>query len=170
MAAPIGQDCGGMSLTSLYYWLAVVALAVLVAAAFNVVGQDRVERRVYRAALGFYLLAWLAFGTITASPLFFGSLNVMPNGWPPLWAGLPLAIVVGVVVVFIAGHLIAWLFGIRSLLLHPRHLREAWSSGRHPASKPSLTEEELRAAEAYDAEWQLQDRERNRRLGIGPSL
>jgi hypothetical protein len=159
-----------MSLTSLYYWLAVVALAVLVAAAWRVVGQDRVELRVYRAALAFYLLVWVAIGTVTASPLFFGSLNVMPDGWPPLWAGLPLAIVVGVVVVLIAGHLIAWLFGIRSLLLHPHHLREAWSSGRHPASKPSLTDEELHAAEAYDAVWQLQDRDRNRRLGTGPSL
>src|SRR3954471_4091241 len=131
-----------MSLTSLYYWLAVVALAVLVAAAWRVVGQDRVELRVYRAALAFYLLVWVAVGTITASPLFFGSLNVMPDGWPPLWAGLPLTIVVGALVVFIAGHLIASLFGIRSLLLHPRHLREAWSSGRHPASKLLLTDEE----------------------------
>jgi hypothetical protein len=159
-----------MSLTSPYYWLAVVALAVLVAAAWRVVGQDRVELRVYRAALAFYLLVWLAIGTVTASPLFFGSLNVMPDGWPPLWAGLPLAIVVGVLVVVIAGHLIAWLFGIRSLLLHPRHLREAWSSGRHPACRRALTDDELHAAEAYDAEWQLQDRDRNRRFGTGPSL
>jgi hypothetical protein len=158
-----------MSLTSPYYWLVIVALAVLVAAAFRVVGQDRVELRVYRAALAFYLLAWVAVGTIT-TPLFFGSLNVMPDGWPPLWAGLPLAVVVGVLAVFIAGHLIAWLFGTRSLLLHPRHLREAWSSGRHPASKLLLTDEELHAAEAYDAEWQLQDRDRNHRLGTGPSL
>jgi hypothetical protein len=111
-----------MSLTSPYYWLAVAALAVLVAAAWRVVGQDRVELRVYRAALAFYLLVWLAIGTVTASPLFFGSLNVIPDGWPPLWAGLPLAIVVGVL------------------------------------------------AAAYDAEWQLQDRDRNRRFGTGPSL
>jgi hypothetical protein len=155
-----------MSIASPYYWLAVLVLASLVGAATRVVTQDRLELRIYRAALAVYVLFWIAIGAATAAPLFW-YVNLGPNGWPPLWAGLPLALVVGTLAILVGGHLIALLFGIRSLLLHPRHLRQTWRSGRHPANARRLTADELRAAQAYDTEWQLRDRERNRRLGTG---
>ncbi len=40
-----------------------------------------------------------------------------------------------------------------------------------PATVPKhkLTEEELRVAEAYDAQWQIEDRQRNREQSKKPS-
>jgi hypothetical protein len=158
-----------MSIASPYYWLGVAALAAVLAVAITAVGNERSDLRVYRVALAFYVAAWVAAGTVTAAPLFFGSLNVMPH-WPPLWTGLPVGLTVGVLAVLVGGYLVAWLVGARRALLHPRRLWTARRSRPRPPVEVSLTEAELRAAEAYDAKWQIEDRRRNRRLGTGPRL
>ena len=124
-----------MSLSSAYYWAAVTALAALIAAATIVVKRDRVELPGFRVAWATYIVGWVALGAITASPLFFGSLNVMPDGWPPVWTGVPLALTVGILAAIVGGHLIAWLVGIRGFLVHPRRIAEAWRRDRPPSTK-----------------------------------
>jgi hypothetical protein len=63
-------------------------------------------------------------------------------------------------------------------LAWPSLLAMAWTQERAEleayektsAISPAEEEAEFRAAEAYDAKWQAEDRERNRELGTGPGL
>jgi hypothetical protein len=158
-----------MSIASPYYWLGLAALAGIVAAATAIVADDRTDVRLYRFAVVVYVLPWVALGTVFAAPLYWWSFYASPH-WPPLWTGLPLTHIVGVLVVLVGGHLIALVAGARRVLLHPRRLWTAWRSKPRPPAQARLTQAEQDAADAYDAEWQIEDRSRNKRLGTGPRL
>jgi hypothetical protein len=157
-----------VGLTSLYYWLTLALLVAIESWAIKVVSHDEEANRLYPLAFALCVLPWLALATIMAGPLFYGSLNADPR-WPPLWSGLPAALDLGVVVVLVGPYLVAGLFGARHDVLHPVRLWRKWKT-RTRKVKPSITPAELQAAEDFDDKWQVEDRERNKRLGLGPRL
>jgi hypothetical protein len=158
-----------VSIASPYYWLGVAALVGIVAAATRIVADDRFDLPFYRVAVVVYVLPWIALGSVFAAPLYWWSFYSSPH-WPPLWTGLPLALLLGVMVVLVGGHLIALLAGARRVLLHPQRLWTVWRNKPPPPTQAHITQAERAAAETYDAEWQIEDRRRNNRLGTGPRL
>ncbi len=70
------------------------------------------------------------------------------------------------------------LFVLLQVIAWPALLGMAWAQERAEVeayenastTSPAEEEAEFRAAEAYDAKWQIEDRKRNRKLGSGPSL
>jgi len=89
-------------------------------------------------------------------------LPIAPLG--SLWWVFPAAVRIAVVAMFAGGQILAEAVRVEQAITHPEQ--------RHvPATVPKhkLTEEELRVAEAYDAQWQIEDRQRNREQSKKPS-
>jgi hypothetical protein len=84
-------------------------------------------------------------------------LPVAPLG--ALWWVFPAAVRVAVGCMFVGGQILGEAFRGEQTLVHPE-LREK----RVP--KHRLTAEELAVAETYDAQWQAEDRERNRERAL----
>jgi hypothetical protein len=147
-----------MVISSLAFWALVAAMAIGFAPVVRVVTGGREEARFYRLQVAAYVLAWgLLIGVLFGTTLLKG----LPTGPPwPVW-DFPSALLIGAPAAFIGAHLVATLFGARRDLLHPTR-RRAKRPSRKPT--PQLTDAELAAAEAYDAQWRAKDRERNRRL------
>jgi hypothetical protein len=87
---------------------------------------------------------------------------------------LPVDVLIGLAVVVIGADALALGFWLADEAVHPevRHRnRRRRERGRLlGAAEPKLSGSELNESEAYDEEWQRNDRERNRRLGTGPNL
>lgn len=155
-----------MSFGSPSYWIVVGASSAVVAGLVLFVGSDREELPGYRAAVVLYIVGWGAVGSLPALWLLYG-IKVGPLN-EPLGAALPAAVSVAIAVSFLGGHLILGLaaltIGLTALprvVVHPRAL---WTKLTHRERTPALTDAELRTAEAYDAEWQIEDRARNQRF------
>jgi hypothetical protein len=127
-----------------YYWAGVAALTV----AFSVVDfialdpRDLGRRQGWAVAL--YIGSW---GIVLGL-----SLPIAPVG--SLWWVFPWGLRLAVTAVLIGSTLLAWAARAEQAATHP---------DAHPKPpRPRISEAELRAAERYDAEWQAEDRERNR--------
>lgn len=127
------------------FWV-VVAVATL---AFAVLDLEALRRRSmsrwHGASVAIYVLAWVIVIGL--------GLPIAPLG--SVWWIFPVAVRIGVAAAFGGGQLLAEVIREEQLIAHPE---------RRPPKLPShnLSEEELRDAEAYDSEWQIEDRRRNR--------
>jgi hypothetical protein len=129
-----------------YYWAMVAVLAL----AFAAVDLEALRRRSFSrwhgVSVAVYVAAWVVVAGL--------GLPVAPLG--SLWWVFPVAMRLAVLAVFGGGQLLAGLVREEQSLAHPEQ--------RPPKlPEPRLSEAELRTAEEYDAEWQLEDRERNRK-------
>ncbi len=148
-----------MSFTSPYYWGTVVlGIGVLTSAVSHVMRRHPERYRGYRLAIVIYVLTLCVFGTLFAQPYYFST----EPGWPAVWVAFPWRAVVGFLMIFVAGHVLGG--------LHAERFRRdnGLPTKRAPHPPRQMTAAERRAAEVYDDAWQIQDRERNRRLGTGP--
>jgi hypothetical protein len=129
---------------SAYYWALVVAITV----AFALIDLEAFRRnrwtRWHAFSVWVYAGAWVIVLGV-ALPIGQGA-----TGW---WV-FPAAVRVAVIAIFWGGQLLAE--GVRGeqWMAHPEQ-REP------PVPPPRISEDELRAAEEYDAQWQLEDRARN---------
>lgn len=86
----------------------------------------------------------------------------------PLGGALPALVSAGIAAAFVGGHIIVALPALTlALTAAPRvisHPRALWAKLTRRHQTPALTDDERRIAEAYDDEWQLADRARNRRF------
>ena len=130
-----------------YYWAFVVVITV----AFAVVDFEALRRRtmsrMHGAAVAVYCLTWVVIAGL--------GLPIAPLG--SLWWLFPAAVRIAAAVAFAGGSLLAELARAEQKLVHPELHHEV----TYPKHK--LTADELREAEAYDDEWQREDRARNRR-------
>jgi amino acid permease len=148
---------GTMGASSPFFWIVLAACAIAFALVVTTVG-DRENSRFYLASVVVYVAAWaLMFGFLFHTTLLRG----VPVGPPWPVSDFPTALLIGAPVVFVGGHVLAGVFRVRHALAHPLQ----WKHNRPPkTTKETLTEAELEAAEDYDAKWQAEDRERNRKL------
>lgn len=129
-----------------YYWAMVAVLAL----AFAAVDLEALRRRSFSrwhgVSVAVYVVAWVVVAGL--------GLPVAPLG--SLWWVFPVTVRVAAVGIFAGGQLLAGLVREEQSLAHPEP--------RPPKlmPEPRLSEAELRTAEEYDAQWQLEDRERNR--------
>ena len=130
-----------------YYW----ALVAAVTLAFAVVDLEALRRRSmsrwHGASVAVYAGVWVVVVGL--------GLPVAPLG--SVWWIFPVAVRIAVAVIFGGGQLLAGAIREEQLIVHPER--------RPPAlPKRDVSEAELRAGEDYDAQWQVQDRQRNREL------
>ena len=132
-----------------YYWAFVAAIT----GAFAVIDISALSRRSMGRAHGLAVAVYVATWVIVAGL----SLPIAPLG--SLWWVFPAAVRIAVVAMFGGGQILAEAVRVEQAITHPEQ-RDL------PAAVPKheLTEEELRAAETYDAQWQIEDRQRNREL------
>jgi hypothetical protein len=137
-----------------YYWAVVAVLTV----GFGVVDVVALSRREMGRAQGLAVAVYLTSWVIVAGLSF----PIAPLG--SMWWLFPAAARIAVFVIFAGGQILAAAARAEQRVVHPE--KKQWT-GSLPKHK--LTEAELREAEANDAQWQIEDRERNRRLGTGPN-
>ena len=132
-----------------YYWAVVVAITI----AFTVVDllalSPRNFGRVQGLAVALYIASW---GIVLGL-----SLPIAPLG--SLWWVFPWALRLAVTTTLIGGHLLAGAVRAEQAIAHPT---------LHPPQprERKLSPAELRRAEAYDAQWQAEDRQRNHELEL----
>jgi protein-S-isoprenylcysteine O-methyltransferase Ste14 len=132
--------------------------------------SGREGARFYREQAIGYALVLGGIPLLSGFAVFIPSVIWLPG---PFWV-FPVDVLIGVAVVFVGGHALALGFWITYEIAHPdvrlRNRKRRERARLLSASEPKLRDAELSAAEAYDAGWQRSDRERNHRLGSGPSL
>jgi hypothetical protein len=150
-----GDDDAAMS--SWLYWVGIAAGAVAFAVIVVTARSGREELRFFRAALIVYVAAWaLIVGVLFGTTLLYGVAVGLP--WP-VW-DFPTALLVGSAAIFIGGHALAGLFRMHQA----RVARGSFKPDREFRSySDALTPAELDAANAYDEQWQVEDRERERK-------
>ena len=128
-----------------YYW-AFVAVATL---AFALVDLEALRRRRMSRWHGMSVAVYVAVWVIVIGL----GLPIAPLG--SLWWIFPAAVRIAVAVAFGGGQLIAGVIREEPLIVHPE---------RRPPKLPhrEVSEAELRDGEAFDAQWQIEDRTRNR--------
>jgi hypothetical protein len=128
-----------------YYWAFVGAITL----AFAVIDLNALSRRTmtraHGAAVAVYVTTFVIVGGL--------SLPVAPLG--SLWWVFPAAVRIAVFATIVGGQLLAGAVLAEQAIVHPQRRPPAVPQGR-------LTEAELRDAEAYDSQWQIEDRQRNR--------
>ncbi len=137
-----------------YYWAFVAAITLAFAVIDISALSQRSMGRAHGLAVAIYIATWGVVGGL--------SLPIAPLG--SLWWVFPAAVRIAVVAMFAGGQILAEAVRVEQAITHPEQ--------RHvPATVPKhkLTEEELRVAEAYDAQWQIEDRQRNREQSKKPS-
>jgi len=127
-----------------YYWAFVASITLLFAAIDLEALRSRSFSRFHGLAVALYVGAW---GVVSLS------LPVTPVG--AMWWLFPAAVRIAFSVMFAGGQLLAELVREEQALAHPE---------RRPPAVPvrKVSEDELRAGELYDDQWQIEDRERNR--------
>ena len=129
-----------------YYWALVAAITV----AFAVVDVIALSRREMGRAQGVAIAVYVATWAIVVGL----SLPIAPLG--SLWWVFPAAVRIAVAAMFAGGQFLAGAFRVEQSIVHPEQRPKPVVVPKH-----KLTEEELRVAEAFDAQWQLEDRQRN---------
>ena len=134
--------------SSPYYWVIVGALTV----AFAIVDLEALRRREMTRWHGFAVAVYVtAWGLVLGWAL---------QPWTPniIWF-LPAAVRIAIFVVLEGSEVLAAAVRKEQWIAHPER--------REPKYPPlEISDAQLHAAEEYDAEWQIEDRERNRRLGL----
>jgi predicted Zn-dependent protease with MMP-like domain len=131
-----------------YYWVAIGAMTLV----FAVIDLDALSSRRVGRAHGAAIAAWI--GALV-------SVGIVVPVWrvgSVVWA-FPLAARIATFAIFVGGELVAGALRVEQEVVRPA--QEETVPWAQPAQ---LTAAELGAAEAYDAQWQLEDRERNRTL------
>jgi len=155
------EEAGGRTglMWSAFYWAAVGLGTLIFGLDIVFVSRGRESARIYPEAIALYGVG-LSLGCGLGVLVIVLSRGLNPRSHPHFWAGTPTVAAVGGTIVLLGGHALAF----------------AWDTtaerrgGRKPVLEHDPTPEELVTAEAYDAEWQIEDRKRNRRLGSGPRL
>jgi len=136
----------GSVFDSPYYW-ALVAVITLVFTGVDLLAlSPRNMGRAQGLAIALFVGSW--------GILIGLSLPLPPLG--SIWWVFPLAFRLAVSVILLGGNVIAGAIRTEQAIVHPErrppeiHMRK-------------VSDDELREGEAYDAQWQIEDRERNRR-------
>ena len=127
------------------YWAVVVALTI----AFSVVDFLALDPRNLGRKQGWAVALYIGSWGIVLGL----SLPVAPAG--SLWWVFPWGLRLAVTIVLIGSALLADAFRAEQAIVHP-------DAHPPPPPKPRISDAELRSAERYDAQWQAEDRERNR--------
>jgi hypothetical protein len=143
---------------SAFYWAA-VGVGTRLRARHRLREQGPYSACLYPEAVAVYVVG-LVLGCGLGVLVIVLSRGLNPHLHPHFWTGTPTVAAVGGTIVLLGGHALAF---VSDTIAERR-------GGAGPVLEHDPTPEELAIAEAYDAEWQTEDRKRNRRLGTGPRL
>jgi predicted Zn-dependent protease with MMP-like domain len=129
-----------------YYWAFVGAITLAFAVIDLIALSRRDMGRPQGVAIAIYVTAWVVVSGL--------SLPIAPLG--SLWWVFPAAVRIAVSTMLVGGQILAGTVRAEQAIVH--HERQ-----QAPPTRPrrELSEAELRVADAYDALWQVEDRQRN---------
>jgi hypothetical protein len=127
-----------------YYWAFVAAITVAFAAIDLEALRRREMSRLHGASVALYAGGWVIVVGL--------GLPVAPLG--PVWWVFPAGVRIAVAVMFSGGQLLAEAIREEQRIVHHEQ--------RPANARLEISEAELSAAEEFDAEWQAEDRRRNR--------